>query len=136
MSKRRTFVTLVLALSLAGAATGFAAVTVPIGGQSRNTIVYKPGDGVTLPVVVSEKKPRYTPEAMRARIQGRAQMEIVVQQDGTVGEVRVTKSLDKEFGLDDEAVAAARLWRFKPGTKDGKPVNVRVTVEMTFTLKK
>ena len=47
----------------------------------------------------------------------------------------VTQSLDKEYGLDTQAVEAARQWLFKPGTKDGKPVAVRVALEMTFTLK-
>ena len=47
----------------------------------------------------------------------------------------VTESLDKEYGLDTQAVEAARQWLFKPGTKDGKPIAVRVTLEMVFTLK-
>jgi len=47
----------------------------------------------------------------------------------------VTKSLDQKYGLDDQAVTAMKKWQFKPGTKDGKPVAVRVTVEMTFKLK-
>jgi len=29
----------------------------------------------------------------------------------------------------------ASHWKFMPGTKDGKPVAVRVMLEMTFTLK-
>ena len=55
--------------------------------------------------------------------------------DGSVGSVSVTRSLDATFGLDREAVSAAKQWRFKPGTKDGKPVAVRVAIELTFTLK-
>jgi len=54
---------------------------------------------------------------------------------GTVGEVTVTKSLDDTYGLDQAAVAALKRWVFKPGQKDGKPVPVRVAVEMSFTLK-
>ena len=52
-----------------------------------------------------------------------------------MGEVKVTRSLDAAFGLDQPAVKAMKRWTFKPGTKDGKPVPVRVSVEMTFTLK-
>ena len=49
-------------------------------------------------------------------------------------DVRVTRSPDEE--LDQEAVKAARQWKFKPGTKDGRPVAVQVNIELTFTLKR
>jgi len=92
-----------------------------------------PGKGVTMPRVVRDVKPSYTPEARKERIQGRVELSVVVNDDGTVGEVAVTKSLG--YGLDEQAVIAMKQWEFKPGTKDGKPVAVRVNVEMTFTLK-
>ena len=97
--------------------------------------VYQPGKDVTLPVVVKEVKPDYTDEAKAAGIRGSVWMKVVVQDDGKVGNVQVTRSLDKEFGLDEQAVKAAKQWEFKPGTRDGKPVAVEVTIEMTFTLK-
>jgi TonB family protein len=96
----------------------------------------KPGSGVTLPTVVREVKPQYSPEAMQRKIQGSVWLSIVVDGNGDVSEATVTKSLDPEFGLDDEALKAARQWKFKPGTKDGHPVAVRVTLQLTFTLKK
>ena len=92
--------------------------------------------GVTAPKVVSQVKPQYTPEAMKAQIQGSVMMNAVVSIDGTPGDIEVIKSLDTEYGLDKQAVAALGQWRFEPGKKDGKPVAVRVTVEMQFTLKK
>ena len=97
--------------------------------------VYKPGNGVSLPVVVKEVKPDYTDEAKAAGIRGSVWMRVVVQADGMVGDVQVTRSLDTEFGLDNQAVRAAKQWEFKPASKDGKPVAVEVTLEMTFTLK-
>ncbi len=97
--------------------------------------VYTPGQGVVAPKVVQEVKPQYTDEAKAARIQGGVKLDAVVLTDGTVGEVRVTQSLDTVHGLDDQAVKAIKQWVFDPGKKDGKPVPVRVDVEMTFTLK-
>jgi periplasmic protein TonB len=97
--------------------------------------VFTPKDGVTLPVPVRSVKPGYTAAAMEAHIEGAVELAVVVLDDGKVGEVTVTQSLDKEYGLDTQAVEAARQWLFKPGTKDGKPVAVRVAVQMTFTLK-
>jgi protein TonB len=92
-------------------------------------------DGATLPVVVREVKPDYTDEAKKAGIQGDIWLSVVVQADGTVGNVQVKRSLDTRFGLDEQAVIAAKQWKFKPGTKNGKAVAVEVTVEMTFRLK-
>ena len=97
--------------------------------------IFTTKDGVTLPVPVRSVKPGYTAAAMDAHIEGTVGLDIVVLADGKVSEVMVTQSLDKEYGLDTQAVEAARQWLFKPGTKDGKPVAVRVALEMTFTLK-
>jgi outer membrane biosynthesis protein TonB len=47
----------------------------------------------------------------------------------------VVESLDREHGLDNAAIHALKQWIFDPASKDGQPVNVRVDVEMTFTLK-
>ena len=96
---------------------------------------YKPGNGVTLPVVVREVKPQYTSDAMRAKVQGTVLLECVVRPDGSVGEVKVVRSLDSTFGLDLEAMKAARNWRFRPGMRQGEPVAVLVTIELTFTLR-
>ena len=97
-------------------------------------IVYEPGDGVTLPTLVREVKPNYTPQAIGARIQGAVRLSAVVLSNGVVGDVTVIRSLDTQYGLDAQAVSAARQWLFNPGTKDGVPVAVRVTIEMSFTL--
>jgi protein TonB len=96
---------------------------------------YRPGNGVNLPVALREVKPQYTADAMRAKVQGTVLLECVVLPDGTVGPVEVVRSLDTTFGLDQEAIKAAKQWRFKPGTRFGEPVAVLVTIELTFTLR-
>jgi protein TonB len=96
---------------------------------------YRPGNGVELPRVIQEVRPQYTADAMRAKVQGTVWVECVVLPDGTVGEANVTKSLDSVFGLDQEALKAARRWRFVPGRRLGQPVPVLVTIELTFTLR-
>ncbi len=96
---------------------------------------YRPGNGVVNPRVLREVKPIYTAEAMRAKIQGTAVVECVVMPDGTVGDVQIVKSLDPTFGLDQEAVKAAKKWLFQPGTLKGQPVPVLVSIELTFTLR-
>jgi protein TonB len=93
------------------------------------------GPGVTMPTLIERVPPKYTVEAMQARIQGSVWIECVVQADGTVGDARVTRSLDRRFGLDEEAIAAAKRWRFRPGLLNGKPVPVIVSIELMFSVR-
>jgi TonB family protein len=93
------------------------------------------GAGLVMPRLLREVKPAYTADAMRERITGAVWLEAVVREDGTIGDIEVIRSLDPHFGLDNEALRALRQWRFAAGSKDGKPVPVVVTVELTFTLK-
>ena len=85
--------------------------------------------------MLREVKPQYTSDAMRAKVQGTVLLECVVRPDGSVGDVKVVRSLDPTFGLDQEAMKAARKWRFAPGHAQGEPVAVLVTIELTFTLR-
>lgn len=102
---------------------------------SGTAIVTLPASGVIVPRPVNREQPRYTPEAMRARIQGTVVLSAVVLPDGTVSDVVVLRSLDPRLGLDDAAVATARKWRFEPGTRAGTPVAVRIMVEFEFNLR-
>lgn len=96
---------------------------------------YRPGSGITLPRVLREVKPAYTADAMRAKVQGSVWLECIVMPDGSVGDVKVTRSLDPIFGLDQEAIKAAKMWKFAPGMRQGEPVPVIITIELTFTLR-
>lgn len=88
--------------------------------------------GMQWPKVVRQITPDYTPNAMRAKVQGTVQMDAVILEDGSVGQTRVTKSLDSE--LDEQALIAARYWLFEAGTKDGKPVAMKVVLALEFKL--
>ncbi len=94
-----------------------------------------PGPGVTYPRLVNRVDAQYTEAARQQRIAGTVLLDCVVNTDGTVSDVRVTRSLDTQYGLDQEAVKAVRQYRFTPGTKDGQPVPVRVSIEVSFSLK-
>jgi TonB family protein len=106
----------------------------PGSGGGTGGGVYQPGNGVTAPVPTFVPKPKYTADAMRARIQGTVWVECVVQTNGQCSETKVVRSLDQTFGLDQEAINAARLFRFRPGMLKGEPVAVLVTIELSFTL--
>jgi TonB family protein len=105
-----------------------------IGGGTGGG-VYQPGSGVTDPRLITQVKPAYTSDAMRARVQGVAVVQCIVRTNGVPSDCQIYRSLDPNFGLDQEAVKAARQWRFAPGTLRGEPVNVQVLIEMTFSLR-
>lgn len=106
-----------------------------LGGFSGDE--FPVGNGVTGPVLIKEVKPSYTGDAMRAKLQGVVEMDAVVLADGSVDQtrIRIIRSLDAAFGLDQQAMIAVRQWRFRPATFKGQPVAARVTVELTFTLR-
>jgi len=111
-----------------------AAIVVTILVQ-RGPSYYRVGeDNVESPQVVSSTRPQYTAEAMQAHLQGRVGLECVVQTDGLCTDLRVVDSLDPA-GLDEQALAALRQWRFEPGRRNGDPVPVLVNFEFTFTLR-
>jgi protein TonB len=96
---------------------------------------YQIGNGVLPPDLIHRTQPQYTAEAMRAKIQGVALLSGIVGVDGTLQDIRISRSLDGTFGLDQEAIKCVRQWRFRPGTRQGQPVPVYVTIEVAFNLR-
>lgn len=95
---------------------------------------YKPGGGVIIPTLLRKVDPRYSRAAMLHRLAGDVELQVVVLTDGTVGDLQVSRSLDKIYGLDDEAVGAARQWVFSPARVGGRPVPMLVTLALEFRL--
>jgi len=118
-----------------GMGTGTRGSGVGTGDGGFGTGAFGAGSDVTMPTVLREVKPSYTAEAMRAKVQGAVMVQAVVREDGTVGQVRVVRSLDRTFGLDEKALEAVRNWRFNPGRRQGRNVAVIVEIELMFTLR-
>ena len=96
---------------------------------------YQIGNGVLPPELIHRTSPQYTAEAMRAKIQGVSLLSGIVGVDGTLHDIRISRSLDGTFGLDQEAIKCVRQWRFRPGTRQGRAVPVYVTIEVAFNLR-
>lgn len=98
-------------------------------GGSKET-VYKVGYGVKPPIATYTPKAEYSEEARSKGVSGDVVLGLVVTSKGEVKNLHVTKSLGS--GLDEKAIEAVRQWKFKPATKDGKPVSVMVAVDVAF----
>jgi TonB family protein len=105
----------------------------PGSGGGTGGGVYRPGSGIEPPKLLREVKPVYTDEARVRKLAGEVVLEIVVRQDGSVGDLRVIKGLGG--GLNERAVQAVRQWRFSPARRQGTPVDVIVEVAVEFKLR-
>ena len=98
--------------------------------QPSVAAVTKPADR---PVeIVFKPTPEYTDEARSARIEGTVSLELEFTAAGDVRMLRVVRGLG--HGLDEAAQRAALRIRFKPAQSDGRPVDSRATVHITFRL--
>ncbi len=108
----------------------------PIG--ARVTVAEKPvqlgSESLTPPRVVKETPPLYTEKAFNRGVEGRVVLKVIVRKDGSIGPVRIHRSLDPE--LDEAAAEAVRTWVFEPARADGEPVNVLLDVEVDFLIQK
>jgi TonB family protein len=93
---------------------------------------YRIGGGVTAPSILLKVEPEYSEEARRARMQGKVVLFVIIDPQGKPGSLKVIRSLG--LGLDEEAIKVVEQWRFRPGTKEGRPVAVQATIEVNFRL--
>jgi TonB family protein len=103
------------------------------GGRGGGSGPYSVGGGVSEPALISQIPPDYSDDARKARIEGTVELLIVIRADGSVQFDSVTKSLG--FGLDQNAIAAVKQWKFRPGRRDGQPVPVWMSVIVNFTIR-
>lgn len=101
-------------------------------GEGFGQGAYRPQPGISDAIAVRRVEPRYTADARRTNIEGEVELEAVIDASGTVAAARVVKSLDATFGLDEEAIRAARQWLFRPAMYNGKPVPMVVRLVLEF----
>jgi protein TonB len=103
------------------------------GGIGSGVGPYVVGNGVKPPQILVKTTPLYTEEGRKARAEGIVLLKAVITKEGTVDQIRVVRGLG--YGLDESAIhTIATKWRFKPGTLNGKPVDVEANIEVAFNL--
>jgi periplasmic protein TonB len=91
----------------------------------------RPGGIVRAPQKVHHVAPEYPAIARSARVSGIVIVEALIGEDGSVRDVKVMQSVPL---LDAAAVTAVRQWRFTPTLLNGVPVQVIMSVTVSFNL--
>jgi periplasmic protein TonB len=102
------------------------------GAGEPGTNVYGWNQVSTRPTLLLKVEPEYSEQARQSKFQGTVLLRVVIDEKGFPREIGVTRPLG--LGLDEKAMEAVRRWRFKPATRDGKPVAMEAVVEVNFRL--
>jgi len=86
----------------------------------------------TDPVVLFRVEPEFSEDARKAKLQGVVKLYAEVDINGVLRNIRVTQALG--LGLDEKAIEAVKQWRFRPATRNGKPVVAAAAIEVNFHL--
>jgi len=97
--------------------------------QTDDETVYDLGPEITPPRVIKQVNPHHSMDH-GVRPVGSVTIALIVTSKGLPKDPHVVKGLDQE--LDQSAVDAVKDWRFAPAQKNGKPVAVRVSVQIQF----
>lgn len=104
----------------------------PGSGGNYGGALRKIGGGVSSPVVIYQVEPEFSEEARKAKFMGNVLVNLIVDSQGRPQNVHVLRGVG--MGLDDKAVAAVKLYRFRPAMEGGKPVPVELNVEVDFQI--
>lgn len=107
----------------------------PVAGEVYDVVDKMPEfpGGMTGLMQYLSKNIRYPAEAQTKGIQGRVTVAVIINTEGKAVNASIVRSVDPS--LDAEALrVASTMPDWVPGTKDGKPVNVKYTFPVTFRL--
>jgi protein TonB len=104
----------------------------PGSGGNYGGNVKQVGGGVSQPKVIYQVEPEFSEEARKAKFMGVPTVSIIVDQHGIPQNVHILRGVG--MGLDEKAVEAVKLWRFKPALENGKPVPVYLNIEVNFEI--
>ncbi|HVT04565.1 MAG TPA: energy transducer TonB [Thermoanaerobaculia bacterium] len=102
------------------------------GGNGDSGGPLRVGGDVKAPTVTQRIQPEYTSAAKSARVAGIVIVEAIIDRNGNVNKVSVIKGLP--MGLTESAINAVKGWKFRPGTLNGRPVDVIFNLTVVFTL--
>ncbi|HEU5404362.1 MAG TPA: energy transducer TonB [Terriglobales bacterium] len=88
--------------------------------------------GVVPPKALEAPDPQYSEAARLEKVQGSMDLGVVVSKEGIPQDVWVIRPIG--YGLDEQALQVLKHWKFVPANKNGEPVPVVISVEVSFAL--
>ena len=125
-------VALFLFIAIGALASGRLRAQDPAAGPDSNPPSTSGGDANAPAMILQQVNPDPSENA----VDGKVILTLVVDKNGTCQNIKVKQGLfdssGNDVGLNDKAVEAVRKWRFRPGMRNGKPVDTKAVVEITF----
>ncbi|HEV2645119.1 MAG TPA: energy transducer TonB [Acidobacteriaceae bacterium] len=111
-----------------GSGTGLG----PGSGGNYGGGLRKIGGGVSMPEVTFKVDPEFSEEARKAKFMGVVTVELIIDTHGLPQNVRLVRGVG--MGLDEKAIEAVKQYKFKPAMENGKPVPVKMDIEVNFQI--
>jgi TonB family protein len=90
----------------------------------------KPKGQLSGPVPLQKMDPKYPPELIKQHVEGQVILYAIIGKDGAVRNIQLVHSIEPE--LDKDAMEALSHWKFRPGTRDGAPVELEAVIYIPF----
>jgi protein TonB len=104
------------------------------GQESREALRTRKAQGITQPEIILKVNPKYPEEAKKEKIEGIVILEIIIEPDGKVSDIKALQ--DPDSRLTAAAIEAVRQWQFQPARDEqGKPRRVLSSLTINFDLK-
>ncbi|MGA2532506.1 MAG: TonB family protein [Candidatus Aminicenantales bacterium] len=104
----------------------FMMIVLKGGAKSSGQLEFAGG-----PKVIHRVTPAYPDELRRQGVEGQVDLQVGIDEEGTVGGVKILKSLHPY--LDNAAVQALKQWKYEPVYQNGVPVPAIITMTVNFT---
>lgn len=105
---------------------------VPSGPYIQDCSAFRPKTGKLMAVPIYKPDPEYTQQARKSGIQGTVTLALTVGADGRGYDIKVLKPLG--HGLDEKAVEAVQSWKWEPALDEGKPIESKMNVDVSFRI--
>jgi len=91
---------------------------------------YKRHGALSGPVPMEKADPKYPPGLIKEHVQGDVVLYAIIRKNGSVDSIQLVRGLDPE--LDHNAMEALSRWKFRPGTREGEPIDIEAVVHIPF----